>query len=33
MPGVVLMEEDIPSRNHDGKLDILDMKVWMGEED
>ena len=33
MPGVVFMEEDIPSRNHDGKLAILDMKVWMGEDD
>ena len=31
MPGVVVMEEDVPSRNHDGKLAILDMKVWMGE--
>ena len=33
MPGVVVMEEDVPSRKHDGKLAILDMKVWMGEDD
>ena len=27
------MEEETPSSNPDGKLAILDMKVWMGGED
>ena len=26
------MEEDYPGRNSDGKLPILDMKVWIDEE-
>jgi hypothetical protein len=25
------MEKDLPSRNSDGKLPILDMKVWLDE--
>jgi hypothetical protein len=33
MPGIIVMEEDTPSRNADGKLAILDMKVWIGGED
>ena len=33
MPGIIVMEEDTPGRNPDRKLDILDMKVWMGGED
>ena len=33
MPGVIVMEEDTPSSNADGKLGILDMKVWMGDDD
>ena len=28
MPGVIVMEEDTPSRHEDKKLPILDMKVW-----
>ena len=32
MPGIV-MEEDFPSRNMDGKMPILDMKVWTDETD
>ena len=33
MPGIIVMEDDTPSRNADGKLAILDMKVWIGGED
>ena len=29
----IVMEEDTPSRNSSGKLPILDMEVWMTEED
>ena len=32
MPGIV-MEEDFPSKNVDGKMPILDMKVWTDETD
>ena len=28
----IVMTEDTPSKNHDGKLPILDMKVWMDGE-
>ena len=28
----IVMEEDYPGRNSDGKLPILDMKVWIDEE-
>jgi hypothetical protein len=28
-PGNIIMETDHPSRNQDGKLPILDMKVWL----
>ena len=28
----IVMEEDFPSRNADGKLPILDMKVWMNND-
>ena len=28
----IIMEEDIPSRNPDAKLAILDMKVWLDED-
>ena len=31
MPGIV-MEYDVPSRNSDNKMAILDMKVWMEQE-
>ena len=29
----ILMEADFPSKNQDGKMPILDMKVWMCEEE
>ena len=29
----IQMEDDFPSRNSDGKLPILDMKVWMDSQD
>ena len=29
----MVMEENTPSRNADGKLAILDIKVWIGEDD
>ena len=31
MPGIV-MEYDVPSRNPDGKMPILDMEVWIDQE-
>ena len=31
MPGIV-MEFDVPSKNSDGKMPILDMKVWMEKD-
>ena len=31
MPGIV-MEFDVPSRNDDNKMAILDMKVWLDED-
>ena len=33
MTGVIVIEEDTPSSTADGKLAILDMKVWMGVDD
>ena len=30
--GCIKMEADMPSKNRDGKLPILDMKVWMNDE-
>ena len=32
MPGII-MEFDVPSRNNDDKMAILDMKVWMENDD
>ena len=29
----IMMEADFPSKNQDGKMPILDMKVWMCEEE